>query len=53
MTTLPHITATSHHIDEDWDMKPHVLTTQNMEKHRDPKTTLITSLLSWWGTAVR
>ncbi|KAJ8389674.1 hypothetical protein AAFF_G00115500 [Aldrovandia affinis] len=49
---LLYITAMSHHIDEKWDMKSHLLATENMEERHTAenlKTTLTTIIAEWVG----
>lgn len=49
---VSYITATSHHIDEKWDMKSHVLTTKDMEERHTPKNlkmALTTFVAEWVG----
>ncbi|KAJ8348830.1 hypothetical protein SKAU_G00274190 [Synaphobranchus kaupii] len=52
MNTLSYITATCHHIDEKWDIKSHVLTTEKMEERHTAenlRTALTTIIAEWVG----
>ena len=50
MNMLSYITASSHNIDDRWDMKSHVETTENMEEWhtaQNLKTALTTIIAEW------
>ena len=48
-STSSQTTTNEENIDEKWDMKSHVLTTENMERGTQQRTSINTNVAEWVG----